>query len=153
MKRISHEKLGKPDLQFACLSIWIYGRENEDSTDFWDGNWLRVLVHVGSSASDVWASGSILHLSELSSWLGGLRKLHDELAGTAELSCVEPNLGAKVTLDALGRGTLIVQITADHLSEQHTFTTHIDQSYLPDVIRSLQQILEQYPLRGESSAR
>lgn len=54
MKRIDPGQLEKPHLEFGVLQIWVLGREFEDSQDYWDGNWLRVLIHCSSEASDVW---------------------------------------------------------------------------------------------------
>jgi hypothetical protein len=149
MKRTDPEELGKPNLEFACLQIWIWGRQFEDSHDYWDGNWLRVAVHCGSAASDVWAEGAILHISELAQWSSDLRDLNRTVEGTAELLCTEPNLGARVVLDKMGRGTLRVQLAQNYEEEHHEVTTRIDQSYLPRVISDLSRILAEYPLRGQ----
>ncbi len=61
---------------------------------------------------------------------------------------MEPYLKAKVVLDKLGNGTLVVNITPDHLMENHKFTFEVDQSYLLVVIRELKDIIDKYPIKG-----
>jgi len=150
MKRIDPHDLGEPDLKLARLSIWVHGRQFEETQDYWDGNWLRATVHCGSQASDAWAQGAILHLGELTAWLGQLIRLNEKASGEAELSCVEPNLWVKVSLGQLGKGLLEVRIAQDHLTEDHRFTCEIDQSYLPEAVSALNRLLQHYPLRGKA---
>jgi hypothetical protein len=62
-------KLGTPDLKLEGLQIWVHGMQFPDAADYWDGNWLRVTAHCGGSGASVFATGSIIHLSELDRWL------------------------------------------------------------------------------------
>jgi len=148
MKRIIPDDLGKPDLSFSGFKLWISGRQFPEASDFWDGNWLMVSAHCESMGAKVWAQGPIIHLSEILHWLNGLKELNKTVEGEAELPCMEPELRAKVVLDKLGRGSLFVTITPDHLKEHHRFTFSVDQSYLPVVIKDLQRVLDKYPIKG-----
>jgi hypothetical protein len=151
MKRIEPEDFGKPSLQCACLQMWVLGREFEDSQEYWDGNWIRVVVHCGSAASDVWAQGSILNLIELDAWLSEVSRLHETAQGVAELSCAEPNLWARIDLGKRGHGQLQVRLTQEHMTETHEYTADFDQSYLPGLISSIKAIFAAYPLRGKKT--
>ncbi|MCP4546590.1 MAG: hypothetical protein GY835_09020 [bacterium] len=74
--------------------------------------------------------------------------MHRTLSGTAELGCIEPYLKARIELED-GAGNLVVEITPDYLMQQHRFTFEVDQSYLPELIRGLERLLQQYPIRGK----
>jgi hypothetical protein len=150
MKRNALENLGEPDITFAGFKVWISGRQFPGTSDYWDGNWLMVTACCESPGARVWAQGPIIHLSEIQHWLTGLKGLAHSILGEAELACIEPELGAKVCLDKLGHGSLVVNITPDHMNEQHQFTFEVDQSFIPGVIRNLEKILDKYPIKGNA---
>lgn len=148
MKNSETEAFGAPDISLSGLKIWISGRQFENSTDFWDANWLVVTAQCSSSCSKVVVQGPIIHLSEVDQWLSELQTLKETLHGEAKLSCMEPELEARIKLDKMGSGSLAVSLTPDHLNERHDFTFSVDQSYLPSLIRELQTILTNYPIKG-----
>ena len=149
MKRNTPENLGEPDITFSGFKVWISGRQFSGSSDYWDGNWLMVTACCESPGAQVWAQGPIIHISEIQHWLTGLKELNNTLRGEAELACMEPELRAKVTLDKLGHGSLVVSITPDYMNEHHKFTFEVDQSFLPGVIKNLEDGLDKYPLKGK----
>jgi hypothetical protein len=61
-------QLGTADLKVAGFQLWVHGRQFPDSTDCDDGNWLRVMAHVGAAGASVWVSEAILMVTELVSW-------------------------------------------------------------------------------------
>jgi len=148
MKKINVKDLREPDLSFSGFKLWIFGRQFPESSDSFDGNWLAAGAFCESVGSQTWVQGPIIHLSEIHRWLSELSKLHSTIQGEAALHCMEPYLKAKVVLDKLGNGTLIVGITPDHLNENHEFTFEVDQSYLPAVIGDLKDIIDKYPIKG-----
>lgn len=125
-------KLGAPDLKLEGLQIWIHGRQFPDSGDYWDGNWLRVTASCGGNGASVFATGSIIHLSELDRWLVETEELLKNLDGDAKLACMEPALS----------------ITPDHMTQRHWFQFEIDQSYLPPFVKQCQSILQAYQIKG-----
>lgn len=144
------KRIGKADISLAGLSIWIHGRQFEESHDFWDGNWLRATVHVGVGPSQVWASGPIIHLSELLDWADKLRQLYDRTCGEATMKCTEPNLSVNVSLGETGSGEARTEITPDNMTEGHWFVQTIDQSHLPAVIQGIEEVNRKYLLRGKA---
>ncbi len=147
MSNEDHDQHGPPDFEIAGLRVWIFGREHEERENYWDGNWLRVMVQCAADGALVRASGAILHVPELASWLEQLREVYASLSGVAELDCIEPYLNAKIDLKD-GRGSMVVEITPDHLRQQHRFDFEVDQSYLPALISSLERVRRKYPIRG-----
>jgi len=145
------ENFGEPSIKIEGLQIWIHGRERSNSKDFWDGNWLRAIVHCSAGGADVWVSGSILHLSELDSWLQDLEMMNTSLSGEANLKCMEPGLHIEMKIESLGQILMKVETTPDNLKQYHSFEFDVDQSYLPFLIKNLKEVLEKYPIHGEQS--
>lgn len=141
-------QLGTPDLEFEGLRIWIHGRQFPDLHDYWDGNWLRVTVHCGGNGAGVFATGSIIHLSELDRWRSEAEGLRTGLNSEAKLACIEPNLSVELKSASLGHITMDVSITPDQMTQRHWFQFNIDQSYLTPLVRQIKSILETYPIRG-----
>lgn len=140
------ENLGQPSIEIAGLRIWIHGRQFPDANDYWDANWLNVTVQCGAHGSSVLVNGNIIHLSEISHFLSGVEILYKNLKGQAKMDCMEPELNVELEAENLGHIKLTVNITPDHLYQQHTFVFEIDQSYLPKLISDSKGILEKYPV-------
>lgn len=138
-----------PDVQIAGFSLWVFGREFEDLHDYSDGNWLRVFARCSAGRSTVEAKGPIIHAPELAKWLKELRECNSSLNGEAVLACMEPNLSARIWLKD-GRGEFILNITPDHVSQEHRYTFQIDQSYLRELIFGLEDVLKRFPIRNDS---
>lgn len=139
-------------LKIAGLEIWIQGREFPDATDYWDGNWLRILARYKVDRSQIEVWGPIIRLDELTGFKKGLEACHSTLTGTAKLACIEPNLAIECVSRGNGHFEFITRITPDHLTEEHIFKASLDQSYFPPIIRQLDEILVKYPIKGAESA-
>jgi hypothetical protein len=144
------DNFGEPSIEIVGLQIWIHGKQFADSEDYWDGNWLNVTAHCGAENAEVWVSGSILHLSELKSWLEDLESVNANLSGEASLDCMEPELNVEMKIQPLGHILMKVEITPDNLTQFHSFEFETDQSYLPVLIKNLKKVLEKYPVKGNS---
>jgi hypothetical protein len=136
-----------PCLELASFRIWVHGRQFPDSLDFWDGNWLNITAQCDAPGALVSASGAILHLSELQDWYTASERLYETLTGEATLKCIEPALFVSLKAQSRGRMALAVEITPDHMTQQHRFTFDIDQSYLPTFLSQCKAILTAYPMR------
>ena len=139
------------DIRLDSIYITAHQREFPDSMDFWDGNFLVVTVIYEDDQNMIKIHGPYLHLKELSQFLNECEKLSKTLQGSAVLNPVEPNL--RIELKANKRGTIQMKtnITPNPIKQKHEIIDEIDQSYLPDFITSLRELLEAYPIIGESS--
>ncbi len=141
------EKLGKPDLSVAGLSLWVNSREYEGLIDYWDGNWLNVVVHCSDKGAKVTVTGPILRVDELYAFHGELKVLNDSLKGKATLECMEMNFNLSIAMvNSMGAAEMIVDITPDHISQSHSFTFRLNQSYFPKILNQISALLERYPL-------
>ena len=141
------ETLGDPDLQIAGLRLWVHGRQFPQSQDYWDGNWLIVTVHCIYPQSSVRAHGPIVHLGEIYGLLQETEALFKTLQGKAELRCMEPNLGVELLAQTGGHIRVKISITPDQITESHSYTDGIDQTYLRPIITGCKAILAKFPLR------
>jgi hypothetical protein len=153
MKSPDFEGLGAPSLDLFGLKLWIHGREFPNATDFWDGNWLHVTAILSTPTSMVRTEGPIVHLREIYALKAECAKLYETLSGQAVLSCMEPNLSAKIIAGTGGHIEVEVSVVPDQLTERHEYKTTSDQTFLPSVVRQCEDILEQYPIREPSQLR
>jgi hypothetical protein len=138
----------EPDLNIANhLSLWVHGRERPNAADYWDGNWLNVMVRVEANGATVETSGPILRNNELADFCKGLEELQSTLTGEVRLVCIEPNLGITFTGNGLGHIAANISITPDHLTQTHQFTFALDQTYVRPLIAACKDILARYPIR------
>jgi len=145
-------ELGAPDLVIAGFQVWVHGYQYPDVTDAWDGNWLRVTAHCGAGGASVWAGGAILETVSFLGLARGLAEMHTTLRGDAVLDSHEPNVVVRVlTADRTGHVAVEVELTPDHLTQEHRFEFAIDQSHLPAVITQCNGVLERYPVRDATS--
>ncbi len=144
------DALGKPSIQLQGFQLWVHGREFPDATDYWDGNWLNVRAHCGTPGADVWVDGPILHLYELSRWVEACEQLNQTLTGEAVLDCLEPALHVELQVDRSGHITMRIDITPDHMTQEHRFTFEVDQTYLPPLITACRKVIANFPVRGRS---
>ena len=145
------DSLGSPALKVAGFHLCIHGRQFPDSQDYLDGNWLNITAHCGANGSSVWVSGAIVMVSDLARLLAGCESLYQSGQGDAVLQPLEPNL--VVTLrssDRRGHILMRVEITPDHMTQEHHVDFEIDQSYLPSLMAQCRAIIEEYPIRWEA---
>ena len=143
------DNLGSPDIKLNGLQIWIHGRQYPNEHDYWDGNWLNVTAHCGGKGADVWTSGDFLHVPDLARWLAGLEEMKQTLRGAADFVGLEPELSVEVRMSGLGQMQIKVEITPDHMTQEHAFQFELDQSYLEALIANLRAVLAKYPIRGK----
>lgn len=125
---------GNPDIKVAGLSLWL---EPADP----DG-WRNAAAECIASGATVFVRGPILQNDELGCWLGQLQELYAGRRANAVLRCIEPNLRVEVSVrDKLGHLEMRVDITADHMTQQHVMRFEIDQSYLPRLIQEVRAAL------------
>jgi hypothetical protein len=136
-KHPTPDELGQPDLQIAGFQLWVHNCDDEF--------WLNLTAHTGALGASVWASGSILKLSDLAGLASQCEALGKGESDEAWLGAIEPEL--KVTIkrtDQLGHFSMHVEITPDYLNQQHSFEFEIDQTYLSEIVRQCRRVVTSY---------
>ncbi len=151
MPRTAHnlDELGAPSISLEGLKIWVRGRQYPGATDYWDGNWLLVIIECSSDEALVRVGGPIIHLSEIAQWADAAEKASAVLQGEVNLNCMEPELSVKMAVDKTGHMTMQVDILSDHLTNLHHFQFELDQSYLPQLIRECRSLLDDFPIYAQ----
>jgi hypothetical protein len=148
------EELGEPALRIDGFQLWVHGYQFPDSTDEWDGNWLWVTAHCGAAGAAVWVSGALLTVPDILHLEEECEALRQGQVQLAELTSLEPELKINIQpVDRLGHLEVKVEITPDHMSQQHSFQFEIDQTYLPLIAMQCRAITQAYPIRGEQKGR
>jgi hypothetical protein len=139
----------EPSIEVGPLKIWVHGRQFPDAHDYWDGNWLSVTARCEGSGSRVEVTDPFIHLGELKKWRAEIDELTQTLRGSTELPTLEPTL--KVRIESRegtpGHFSVEIDLSGDQISEQHHFSSNIDQSYLPRLSMQLSKILRENPIR------
>jgi hypothetical protein len=104
-----------------------------------------------ASGARVEASGSFIRVDELVTFGEELKSLDAALGGTAALRCLEPVLGIRLEGDGFGHIEVMVDITPDLMSQSHSFSFGVDQTYLRPLAAACESILERFPVRGSRS--
>jgi hypothetical protein len=131
------------------LSIRVLGRLHPGAEDFWDGNWLAtpIEVAVGGFQGRVGAS---LRADELQAFEDALKGLHSTLKGESLLESMEKWLTLRIAATSRGRlevkGTLLDRAGDGN---QLIFKIEVlDQSDLPNIIDSLEEVNTLFPVLG-----
>jgi hypothetical protein len=140
------------DLKLGGFSLWVFGREFPNATDYWDGNWLNVRAQVEAPGASVRAEGPLVHASELERFTKQLETLYATVNGKAELRCMEPNLEIAIQGGASGHVEANIMITPDHMTQSHKFKFDLDQSYLGPVLDGCKSVLSRWPVRFQTSS-
>lgn len=131
------------------VSFNILFRNNPESLDSWDANWLTAEVSVNTG---VWEGkyGANFRAEELQDLMDNLEKTTESPEHIFDFAPTEPWLTMTFTGDKLGN----IEITGearDNLSESSklVFSFSIDQAILPEIIKNLETTCSNYPVLGE----
>ncbi|WP_315707296.1 MULTISPECIES: hypothetical protein [unclassified Bradyrhizobium] len=142
----------EPDLKLGGFSLWVFGRQFPEATDYWDGNWLNVRARVEAPGAVVEAKGAFVNIPELAGFVEQLEALHATLVGEAGLRCLEPNLEIAIRSGSRGHMAVKIMLTPDHMTQSHEFNFDLDQSHLGQLLDGCRSVLSRWPVRSKASA-
>ena len=141
-----------PTIELGALQIWVHGYQFPEATDAWDGNWLRVTARCSVPGATVEVTGAILDTVSFQRFQGELARVYQTLDGVATLESHEPNLTVVVQAHrSTGHLEARVDITPDHMYQEHSFLIGADQTHLPTVMRGCAEVLRRYPIRDPAA--
>ena len=132
----------------AFVSLDFSHRGYPEAHDYWDGNWVvtRIQAEVQGFKADFTDQ---VHLGDVVRFYEEVLKLNASLTGKATLAMMEEYLVATGTLDV--RGSLDWSVLLLHPVKrdiQLQFEFQADQSYLPELIQQLEDVLIEFQVRG-----
>lgn len=130
------------------LSIRPTRRRYPDAQDYWDGNWLdaEITLRVGAFQA---AYEAQLRTEELGRFRDALRRLYEDLTGEAAFESMERWLRLQMVGDGRGHITVTGEaMDAPGMGNRLTFQLELDQTELPEMLRALDAILRDFPVKG-----
>ena len=133
--------IGQSEHEFISLDVI------KRSYDSYDGNWLnvKVIVKAGGFTGVV---ENQLQANELASFQIELAKLYKSLSGSAKFATLEGWLSFEVVGGGMG-GLSCTGEVMDGFVDGNVlnFNLHIDQTFLPEILKSLKEIENSYSIR------
>jgi len=130
------------------VQIEVAQRAHPRSDNYWDSNWLNSAIHI-SSGGFTGRTSACLRADEFKSFLEELEALNKTLEGTAKYTSLEEWIEMEIVGD--GKGHLVARgYIIDRHCEPNTlnFWIDFDQTYLPQTLDGLRQLLKKYPVLG-----
>lgn len=132
--------------------IRAVSRNHPDLFDYWDGNWIACEVEIVTGGFQG-AFRADLRSEEFRAFLEEAEGLSTTLDGAASFSTMEGQIAFSLAGD--GKGLVRVQGEARDApgsDNQLHFCFDIDQTYLPQICRSLEVLLAAFPVVGTTEA-
>jgi hypothetical protein len=129
------------------VEIQVNGYERSPVGEFFDDNWVRVVVVIAvGGLSGKYAAAFLT--SDFVEFREELQTLHRSLQGKASFSTMEEQLSLKLTGNGRG-GIELKGLAADFPGSNNRleFVLQLDQGHLPKVLAGLDEILNEFPLR------
>ena len=130
------------------IMVKVLSRQYPGATEYNDANWLCSEVKVVAGGFKANVSGYLV-ADEFPPFRDGLEKLNKTLAGKVEYYTLEDWLSIKIEGDGKGHISLEAELLDKPGSDNRlTFSFELDQTFLPEIIRGLGQVISQYPVCG-----
>jgi len=116
--------------------------------DYWDGNWVVTRIETEAQGFRADFTDQV-HLGDVVRFYEEVMNLHVTFSGEVTLAMMEEYLTVAGRLDA--RGGLHWSVLIKHPVKRNTqlqFTFRADQSYLPELIQQLENVLIEFQVRG-----
>jgi len=129
------------------IAVDVLGYERAPVGEYYDDNWLRVKICVAGGGFRGSASAAILS-DELAQFTSQLRRLFENLSGSAKLSTMEGQLELSLTCDKMGCIAL-AGFVKDRPGPGYRldFALRLDQSHLIGTLAQLDSIAANFPIR------
>lgn len=127
------------------VRIQVLLRSHYGATDYWDANWLDCGVEIHADPFTA-SFGASLRTDEFERFGEGLRTAYDLLSAGAVFESMEEWLTIEAKGDGLGHFTAKCQATAGPDRVSLPFELNFDQTDIPEMLRSLDAILEKFPV-------
>jgi hypothetical protein len=143
---MSSFRIGGSDSEF--LSVNITGRSRAGSSDYWDGNWLNAVIEIDAGGFRG-LYGAYLRAEELREFREGLARLYSFDIKETKFETMEGQLDINVRGDGLGHFTAeCVAVDQAGTGNRLSFTLSFDQTDIPAILRGLDSLVEEFPVRG-----
>jgi hypothetical protein len=141
-------RIGRPPENWMRIQVLI--RSHYGATDYWDANWLDCDVDINARPFSA-SFRATLRTDEFERFREGLKTAHEILTAGAVFESMEEWLTIEAKGDGLGHFTAHCQATAGPDRVNLRFEINFDQTDIPEMLRSLDAILEKFPVLWKAS--
>jgi hypothetical protein len=139
--------IGRETSEFLKVEVLNY--ERPENSDYWDANWLKVQIQikVGAFSGNYIAQ---LQTMDFSGFEKELKRIYIDLKGVTQFNSIEEWLMVMLIGDGLGHFKVECR-ACDSPGTGNTlqFEFQIDQTYIPNLITQVSNILEMFPVKGQ----
>ncbi len=129
------------------VEVDVISYERSVVGEYYDDNWLTVSIAVCVGGFSGRVRAAIL-TAELAAFAEQLRRLHEQLTGSAEFTTIEGQLSLTLTCDIRGHITLQGEVLDQAgIGNRLSFHLDLDQSFLPQSIQELDAVIQAFPVR------
>lgn len=131
------------------IAIEIIDRKYLDASDFWDGNWINSKINI-EIPGYLARFNANLRTDELMTFLNQLKRMDNQMKGKAILENIEDFISLKGEMNGLGNITWTGE-TCYPLGTGAilNFEFESDQSFLRNLTKELEEILDRFPVIGK----
>jgi hypothetical protein len=143
-----HFRLGGAEAEY--LEVRVLSRS--DAEDYSDGNWLQCVVQLAVGGF-IGSFPANLRIDELATFATEVRRLYEDLRGTARFDSTEEQLDIVLQGDARGHIRCSGKARDDAgTGNLLTFAIDLDQTHLFGTMVQLEELLARFPVRGSPAA-
>ena len=119
------------------LAITLLGRSHPAASDYWDGNWVRVVVEINAGGFRGKVDGDV-RADELEAFRRDVALLDESLSGVAHFTTMEEWLSIIATGDGHGHVELSCEVRDQPgIGNTLAFRLALDQTYLRPLVTQL----------------
>ena len=127
------------------IGIDVLGFEYATTENDWDRRWLQTKISLKAGAFSGSYRASMIN-SEFVILYNEFSNLYDNLHGEINFKCVEHHLKLEIKGDGIGHfHTKVVSNDNSYNGAELTFYLDFDQTFLPEILNSLERIIKIYP--------
>jgi hypothetical protein len=130
------------------LAITLLGRSHWETTDYWDGNWVRAAVVVQAGGFRGSVAGEV-RTDELAQFYDQLRRLQQSLEGTATFETMEGWLSIRASGDGMGHMEFRCSVRDEPgIGNTLECTLATDQTCTRTTLAELHSAIQAFPVIG-----
>lgn len=133
------------------MAIDVLRRNYPDSSNYYDVNWVATQVHAAVPGYTADFNGDLLAF-EIENFAQQLKQVYSGKSNICSFSSLEGLINITGTMDKLGHVVWSIETRYPvGTGAKFNFTLAADQTYLPDLIASLELVTKEFPVLNRNT--
>ena len=142
---MTHFRIGGQEAEY--LEVKILSRSH-NARDYWDGNWLTVEINIAAGGF-CGKFGAFLRADEIALFHQEMTRLYSFESKEAKFETMEGQLSIDIQGDQLGHFSAACEAMDDAgVGNRLCFTLSFDQSHIPEILKRLDSVVDEYSVVG-----